>query len=115
MKEDGAKTGRLMQRKLSPPRMCEWEDEFMLLLEQVQATMDLIDKSTDVGDRFGVGRTTRRGATSDARNMKVDEDLIKAVNQWTKDDRGAASLDMIELYSDAEALTPTYLRYSRAF
>jgi hypothetical protein len=115
MKEDGVKTGRLLQCKLNPPQMCEWEDEFMLLLEQVQATTELIDKSTDVRDRFGVGRTTHHGATAHARNMEVDEDLIKAVNRWTKDDRGAARLCMIELYSDAEALTPTYLRYSRAF
>jgi hypothetical protein len=53
--------------------------------------------------------------TAHARNMEVDEDLIKVVQRWNKDLMGAARLDMIELYSAAEILTPTYLRYSRAF
>jgi hypothetical protein len=116
MKEDGVRSGRLLQRRLNPPRIFELEDDYMMLLEQVQATTELIDKEReDIRDRYGIGRTTRRGATAHARNMEVDEDLIKAVNRWMKDDRGAARLDMIELYSESEALTPTYLRYSRAF
>jgi hypothetical protein len=56
-----------------------------------------------------------RGATAHARNVCVDEDLIKAVQRWSKGVTGAARLDMIELYSDADALTPTYLRYSHTF
>jgi hypothetical protein len=89
----------------------------MMLLEQVQARTDLIvDKEMDVvRDWYGIGKTTRRGATAHARNMGVDEDLIKVVNRWMKDGRGSVRLDMIELYSESEALTPTYLRYSRAF
>jgi hypothetical protein len=44
------------------------------------------------------------------RNMGVNEDLIKAINRWNKDpSKGAARLDMIELYSQADSLTPLYL------
>jgi hypothetical protein len=95
--------------------MFEWDGDFMTLLELVQSTADLIGKEIKVWEKFGISRTTRRGATAHARNMKVDEDLIKAVNRWMKDDAGAARLDMVELYSESNALTPTYLRYSRAF
>jgi hypothetical protein len=57
----------------------------------------------------------RRGVSAHARNMGVDEDLIKAINRKQKDpSKGAARLDMIELYSQADSLTPLYLRYSRA-
>jgi hypothetical protein len=73
------------------------------------------ERSRELRDKFGINRTTRRGATAHARNMQVDEDIIKAVNQWMKYDAGAARLDMIELYSDLNALTPPYLRYSRVF
>jgi hypothetical protein len=111
----GVRSGRFFQRELNPPRMCEWEDDFMTLLEQVQASTELNDDDVVMRDVFGICRTTRRGATAHARNMQVDEDLIKAVNRWAKDGAVAARLDMIELYSEANALTPTYLRYSRAF
>jgi hypothetical protein len=47
--------------------------------------------------------------------MRVDEDIIKAVNRWMKGGgTGAARLDIIELYSKPEALAPLYLRYSLA-
>jgi hypothetical protein len=115
MRAEGVKTGRLLQQKLNSPRMCKWEGGFMAVLEQVQATTDLIDKELDVRDGYGLGRTTWRGATAHARNMEVDKGFIKAVNRSMKDDKGAARLDMIALYSESEALTPTYLRYSRAF
>jgi hypothetical protein len=111
----GVRTGRLFQHKLNPPRMSEFEDEYMTLLEQVQASTEFIEDVIDVRDVYGIGRTTRRGATAHARNMQVNEDLIKAVHRWAKDSTGDARLDMIERYSEANALTPTYLRYSRAF
>jgi hypothetical protein len=95
--------------------MSEWENDFMVILELVQSSTDFIDDKIDVRDKYGLGRSFCRGATAHARNMQVEEDLIKAVQRWSKDLTGAARLNMIELYSQAEILTPTYLRYSRAF
>jgi hypothetical protein len=95
--------------------MSEWENNFMSILELVQSTTEFINDKLDVRDKYGLGRSSRHGATAQAKNMQVDEDLIKTVQRWNKDSTGAARLDMIELYSDAEILTPTYLRYSHAF
>jgi hypothetical protein len=77
----GIRSGRLFQQKLNPPRMCKWEDDFMTLFEQVQASTDLIEKTVDIRDVYGIGRTTTRGAMAHARNMQVDVDLIKAVQR----------------------------------
>jgi hypothetical protein len=116
MRASGIRSGRLFQRRrLDPPCMSEWENDFMAILELVQSTTEFSDDGIDVRDKYGLGRSIRRGATAHARNMEVDEDLIKAVQRWNKDRTGAARLDMIELYSEAEILTPTYLRYSHAF
>jgi hypothetical protein len=90
--------------------LCEWEDDFFTLLEQVQAMTNLINEGKVVRDKFGIERTLRRGVRIHAQNMAVDEDVIKAVNRWMKGDgNGAARLGMIELYSKPEALAPLYL------
>jgi hypothetical protein len=110
MKASGITSGRLFQRRLDPPRMFEMEDEFMTLLEEVQASLEAIEDEIDVRDRYGMERSLRHGVSAHARNMGVDEDLIKAINRWQKDpSKGAARLDMLELYSQADALTPLYL------
>jgi hypothetical protein len=66
------------------------------------------DKESDVLDKFGIGRSMRRGATAHARNMEVSEELIKVVHRWMNRDKGTSRLDMmIELYLNADALAPT--------
>jgi hypothetical protein len=115
MTKAGITSGRLFQKQLDPPRLFERADEVFTLLEEVQAKTDLIDNELEVRENFGLERSLRRGVSAHARNMGVDEDLIKAINRWQKDpSKGAARLDMIELYSQADSLTPLYLRYSRA-
>jgi hypothetical protein len=93
MRTAGIRTGRLFQRRLNPPRMSEWENDFMALLEHVQSPTDLVEKATYVHGVYGIGRTTRRGAMAHARNKVISEDLIKAVNRWTTDEKGAARLE----------------------
>jgi hypothetical protein len=113
MEATGITTGRLFQRRLDPPRMFEMEDEFMSLMEEVQATSDAINDELEIHERFGMEKSLCRGVSAHARNMGVDEDLIKAINRWNKDpSKGAARLDMTELCLQADALTPLYLRYS---
>jgi hypothetical protein len=110
MTASGITSGRLFQRRLDPPRRFEMEDEFMTLLEEVQASSEAKEDKIDVRDRYGMERSLRRGVSAHARNMGVNEDLIKAINRWQKDpSKGAARLDMIELYSQADALTLLYL------
>jgi hypothetical protein len=114
MEASGITTGTLFQRRLDPPRMFEMEDKFMLVLEEVQATTEAIGDELDVRDMFGMERSLRRGVSVHARNMEVDEDLIKAINRWNKDpSKGATRLDMIELCADTlEAANFTVVRTS---
>jgi hypothetical protein len=116
MKKAGITAGRLFQKRLDLPRLMEMTDDVMTLLEQVQARTEHIEDDVEVREKYGLERLLGRGVPAHARSMGVDEDLIKAVrNRWAKDpSTGAARLDMIELYSQAELLTPLYLRYSRA-
>jgi hypothetical protein len=115
MKKAGVTTGRLFQKRLDPPRLFEMTDDVMTMLEQVQARTEHIEDDVEVREKYGLERSLRRGVSAHAPNMGVDKDLIKAVNLWAKDpSKGAARLDMIELYSQAELLTPLYLRYSHA-
>jgi hypothetical protein len=48
MRRAGIRTGRLFQRKLDPPRMGEWENDFMTILELVQSMTEFIDDEIDV-------------------------------------------------------------------
>jgi hypothetical protein len=97
--------GRLFHRKLALPRLYEFEDDFFTVLEKIQSTTDLIVDSVDVRDAYGILRSTRRDVTSQARNMQIPEDDIKAFNRWGKDlnaRSGAPRLNMIEVYSKLE-------------
>jgi hypothetical protein len=72
--------GRLFRRNLSPTRLFEFEFDFFRLLREVQATTNLIDKSKEVDSECGILRSSRRGMTAHARNMKVSEDDLKIFN-----------------------------------
>jgi hypothetical protein len=85
MKKAGIITGRLFQKRLDPPRLFEMTDDVMTLLEQVQARTEHIEDDVEVRGKYGLERSLRRGVSAHARNMGVDEDLIKAVNRWAKD------------------------------
>jgi hypothetical protein len=91
MVDAGITTGILFQKRLDPPHMFEMEDEIMSLQEEVQATSEAIDDEIDVRDRYRMERSLQHGVSSHARNMGVDEDLIKAINRWQSDPaKGAA-------------------------
>ncbi len=64
-------------------------------------------------------RSSRRGATAHARNMKVGKDVIEAVHCWRREAFGGAGvtlrLDLIDVYTSLDALAPTLLEYSNAF
>jgi len=78
----------------------------------------LIGNNVDVGDIYGILRSSRRGATAHARNIRVEKDIIDAVHRWRKEAlSGGVSIrpDLIDVYTTLEALAPTILGYSRAF
>ena len=112
------RSGRLFFRGVSPSKVSQYEADFFTLLYQVQATTELISNNVDVGDSYGILRSSRRGATAHARNIRVEKDVIDAVHRWRKEALSggvAIRLDLIDVYTTLEALAPTILGYSRAF
>jgi hypothetical protein len=113
----GRRSGRLFQRKLLPSQLCEFEDDFFSLLEQVQSNTDLIDKKMELRDEAGTPRTIRREATDHAINMQVDPLLIKAMNRWRDENQSCArnvGYNRIDRYLTLDSLKPTFLRYSNS-
>ena len=114
----GMRGGRLFSRKLAPARLFEFENDFFLLLERVQAQTTHIDKEMDVRDAYGIMRSLRRGLTSHSKNMGIPEEDLKAFNRWRSEIKsghgGAGRLDMPDLYAALKSLTPALLRFTRS-
>ena len=101
---------------VAPPRLFEFQDDFFTLLEKVQATTNFIPADVDVRNDYGILRSLRRGVTSHARNMGVDESLLHLFNRWRtamKNSSGIENLDMADTYSKLETLIPALLGFSR--
>ena len=96
----------------------EFEHDFYTLIERVQSSTNLIDKDMDVRDAFGILRSCRRGFTCHAKNMRLPEELLKAMNRWRAEansQTGAPRLDLPDTYSTLEALKPLFLQITESF
>jgi len=104
---EGRTQGRLLQRTLSPPQPCEFQDDFFTILEHVQATTALISDTLVICEEAGILRLLRRALTDHARNMRVPKDTIDAFNPWHKERKGD-QVDhlMIDRYSTVGNLKP---------
>ena len=115
---EGIRGGRLFVQKLRPARLFEFENDFFVLIERVQAQTLHIDKEMDVRDAYGIMRSSRRGLTSHSKNMGIPEEDLKAFNRWRSEIKtgngGAGRLDMPDLYATLKSLTPALLRFTRA-
>jgi hypothetical protein len=91
------------------------EEVFRHLLE-IQATTDLIPKELDVMDTYGLARSFRRGATTQATNMGVRPSDIDWANRWqagtTSDEK--TNGQMHKRYADETQMLETFLRFSSA-
>lgn len=45
----------------------------------------MIANQADIVDVYGIMRSSRRGATAHARNMKIPKDVIEAVHRWRRE------------------------------
>jgi hypothetical protein len=81
-KAAGVWGGRLFTRKLSPLKLFKYENDFLTLVEWVQARKIFIDKDMDVRDTYGIMRSLRRGLTSHMKNMGIQEEDLKGFNPW---------------------------------
>ena len=117
LKAMGTTHSSLFSRWLNPPpnKLYKFENDFMTVLEKVQATTRFIGSEVDVRDDYGILRTLRRGVTSHARNMGVGDALLKIFNRWRTEmnSNGIATLDMIDTYSKLSTLVQTLLKFSR--
>jgi hypothetical protein len=111
LKDSGKRGGFLFPGPLS-----KYDDMFYGMLEDVQSECpDLIKPSVDVREDYGILRSERRGVTAHAINMRVDRDLIDAVNRWRSERNSLVpALDMAGMYARIDFLKPTVLRFSLA-
>jgi hypothetical protein len=77
----------------------------------------VIPPDIDVYEHFGISRSFRRGATSEARARGVSDKLVDLVNRWRKFENARGrrpALPMQEHYSDSAILIPELLKFSKA-
>jgi hypothetical protein len=116
LREGGIRGGRLFTRKLLPSRLLEFENDFLTILEKIQERSELIEADIDVRDDYGIGRSLQRGVTAHARNMGVSDSLVNVLNRWRKETttNETGRLNMTDVDTILESLTPTILQYSQA-
>lgn len=87
-------------------------------LHEIQSSdPDLIPQEVNVYEEFGISRSFRRGATTQARNRGVAESDIDAMNRWRTEEQAKGRkprLKMQDHYSDIRQMVPTLLRFSAA-
>jgi hypothetical protein len=95
-----------------------FEPDLISKLEYIQETKpELIPVNVDVKEEYGVSRSFRRGATSEAVNNGVKPDAIDANNRWRKMNQAGASrpaLSMREHYTDVRLTLKHRLLFSKA-
>jgi hypothetical protein len=111
---------RFMEATLGIATLFEFENNFFVLLEQVQAQTTHIDKEMDHREAYGIMRLLRRGLTSHTKNRGIPEEDLKGFKQWwseikTGNGRSrAGQLDMSALYAALKSLTPALLGFTRS-
>ena len=77
----------------------------------------LFGKDTDVYEEYGISRSFRRGATSEARARGVHPDDVDMANRWrnVENSKGRKPrLKMRDHYSDIRLMVPMLIRFSAA-
>ena len=104
------------QGKQVDPRWLEMEilDRFRSIQEK---NPEIIKPKVQVYEEFRISRSFRRGATTEARNRKVDENDINLMNRWRNFEKSGGKrprLRMQDHYSDIALMVPALLRFSQA-
>jgi len=82
-----------------------------------QERPDIVKPDVLVHEEYGISRSFRRGATTEARNVKVDEEDIKLMNRWRNFEEAKGRrprMQMQDHYSDITQSIPSLLRFSKA-
>ncbi len=98
--------------------MSAFEGDLMDVLEEIQERRpDLIADSLEVREEYGIFRSFRRGATTEAGNMKLRKPTIELNNSWRKQEasRGKhVNADMVTHYTEIMLAKAARLEFSRA-
>jgi hypothetical protein len=54
LREMGIKGGRLFTPRLLPAKLLEFEEDFFVVLENIQASLELIPREMDVRGEYGI-------------------------------------------------------------
>jgi hypothetical protein len=91
----------------------------MEILDRFRAVQEkhdgLIKSDVSVYEEFGISRSFRRGATTEARNQKVSENDINLMNHWRNFEKAGGKrprMRMQDHYSDIALMIPSLLRFS---
>jgi hypothetical protein len=86
------------------------------ILERVQKKWpNVIPDTVDIKKEYSVYRSLQRGATAEAQNVGVPQEVIEADNRWRKHSRARGltpGMSMMERYTDAKASVPALIRFS---
>jgi hypothetical protein len=79
---------------------------------------NLIGKHAKVEDEYSTSRSFKRGATAQARNMDIPQDVIQANNRWHQKERSRGSMphmSLLERHTCAKASVPLLVKFSGGF
>jgi hypothetical protein len=86
------------------------------ILNRVQKRWpNLIPDDVEVTEQYSVYRSLRRGATAEAQNVRVPQEVIEANNRWRKHARSRGltpGMSMMERYTDVKASVLSLIRFS---
>lgn len=125
--------GRLLEvhqrdRRFNGPAFCDvlgqvassplYEREILERFQMIQERHpEIISRDVQVLEEYGLSRSFRRGATSEARARGVDPDDIDLTNRWRNFEsaRGRRPrMSMRDHYSDIRLLIPALVRFSQS-
>jgi len=95
----------------------QWfEREILERLQGIQQSFpDLIAEDVQVLEEYGLSRSFRRGATSEARARGIDRDDVDLTNRWRSFEGAKGKrprMAMRDHYSDIRLLIPALIRFS---
>ena len=89
---------------------------FIGILQRVQIEQaGIILDTVDVQNEYGMSRSLRRGATSEAQNAQIPQEVVEANNRWRKHCRSRGitpGMSMMEWYTDAKASILSLIQFS---
>ena len=122
-RSEGRESGWIYAYKEGPKKgkqlpMTFLEENLMEVLDEIQeARSDLIPRDLDIREEYGVFRSFRRGATTEAGNKRVRKSTIELNNSWRKQEasRGKhVTADMVTYYTEIMLAKDARLEFSRA-